>query len=115
MIRRYGSLEVFYGADERRQRAIEVVFGAAWRSGDSAMGSWRAVWLEEAGELVVVKQRFVEGRCVSGAVHVLATGLTELEDVEELLEGWRDQCGRPFSLRWLRDRCAAVRPVAQGA
>lgn len=115
MIRRYESLKAFYAGDERRARSVEVEFGAAWRTDDSAKGAWRAVWVEDTGELVIVKQRWVEGRCESGVVHVLATGLGELEDVQELLAGWPDRCGRLFSLQWLRDRCAAAGAVPQGA
>lgn len=107
MIRRFADPEAFLAGDGRRVLSHGVVFGGAWRTGDSAKGSWRCVWLEATGELVVVKQRWVEGLHVLGAVHVLATGLYDVDEVRELLAGWEARCGPLWSLDWLRERCAA--------
>lgn len=107
MIRRYPSLQAFYEGDERRVRSVEVDFGVHWRSSQS-WPTWRLSWVEDTGEIVAVKltpPQIGNGR--GGPVHVLATGVPEIEDAEELLSGWSDVCGRPRSLEWARDRCAA--------
>lgn len=113
MIRRFVSVEAFYLADERRRRSVEVDFGVHWRLA-FGLPPWRASWIEDTGELVAVKlwPGPLGGtsmyRGASGPVHVLASGLAEIEDVEGLLRGWEDVCGRRGSLLWLQDRCASL-------
>lgn len=102
MVRRYPSLERFYLADERRVRAVEVDFGAHWRT-EWGLPTWRVSWVEDTGELIAVRLwSDPQGR---SPVHVIATGLAEIEDAEQLLAGWAGVCGRPGSLVWLLDRC----------
>lgn len=107
MRRRFQSFDAFLECDPRRVLRHGTVFGGAWRTGDSAQGSWRCVWLDATGELIVVKQRWRGGLQLLGAVHVLADGLFDLDEVREMLHGWEVVCGRLHSLRWLRERCAA--------
>ena len=108
MIRRYESLELFYAGDERRVRSVEVDFGVWWRSSLGEWPTWRISWVEDTGELIAVKLEVgpMQPR-QGGPVHVLATALVELEDAQELLDGWEDVCGGSGSLDWARERCGA--------
>jgi hypothetical protein len=106
---RYDSLARFYNADERRVRSRELDVGLWWREElDGPLH--RAAWVSDTGELYLVRLGpAAEG---GGAVEVLA----RLEDrslLDGALDGWRERCGGPDSLRWLRER-AAVRPRVSG-
>lgn len=109
MIRRYDSLEAFYAGDVRRVESVEVDFGVHWRPSHSAFQTWRVSWVEATGELYAVRLSPgpIVGRGRGGPVHVLATGLRMVEDAEELLLGWTDECGSVGSLDWVRERCDA--------
>jgi hypothetical protein len=98
----YRSLARFYAADPRRVDSRELDVGLWWRE-DAAGALHRAAWVGETGELYVVRLGpSVEG---GGHVEVLAT-VTERERLERVLDGWRDRCGHPGSLAWLRERAA---------
>jgi hypothetical protein len=104
---RYDSLARFYNADERRVRSRELDVGLWWREElDGPLH--RAAWVSDTGELYLVRLGpAAEG---GGAVEVLA----RLEDrslLDGALDGWRDRCGEPDSLQWLRER-AALSPLA---
>jgi len=49
-----------------------------------------------------------------GRVEVLAT-VAEQERLERVLEGWRERCGEPRSLAWLRERAAHLGGRARAA
>src|ERR1700726_4194254 len=101
---RYRSLTHFYTADERRVRSRERDVGLWWR--ERADGPLhRAAWVNDTGELYLV--RLGPPDQGGGEVEVLAT-VADRERLESVLEGWREQCGRPRSLAWLRGRAARL-------
>jgi hypothetical protein len=110
---RYRSLTHFYTADERRVRSRERDVGLWWR--ERADGPLhRAAWVNDTGELYLV--RLGPPDQGGGEVEVLAT-VADHECMESVLEGWREQCGRPRSLTWLRVRAGRLGKrvrVAQG-
>ncbi len=98
--RRYRSLADFYNADARRLSSRELDVGLWWR--EAADGPLhRAAWIDDTGELYLAHLGpEAQG---GGAVEVLAT-VTERERLERMLLGWRERCGAPGSLTWLRTR-----------
>jgi hypothetical protein len=101
---RYRSLTHFYTADERRVHSRERDVGLWWR--ERADGPLhRAAWVNDTGELYLV--RLGPPDQGGGEVEVLAT-VSDHERMESVLEGWREQCGRPRSLTWLRERAGRL-------
>lgn len=104
---RYDSLARFYNADERRIRSRELDIGLWWREAiDGPLH--RAAWVSETGELYLV--RLGPAADGGGRVEVLAS-VAERELLERVLAGWRERCGQPQSLTWLRKR-ASLTPLA---
>jgi hypothetical protein len=101
---RYRSLASFYNADPRRIHSRELDIGLWWR--ERADGPpHRAAWVSDTGELYLVRLGpTAEG---GGAVELLAT-VTDRERLESVLAGWREHCGDPRSLTWLRERAARL-------
>ena len=107
---RYGSLTSFYTADPRRVDSRERDVGLWWR--EAADGPlYRAAWVNDTGELYLV--RLGPSEQGGGEVEVLAT-IAEPELLEQALAGWRERCGEPRSLGWLRRR-AEQRSAAQAS
>ena len=111
----YPTLAGFYNADERRISSRELDVGLWWR--EDALGPLhRAAWVSETGELYLV--RLGPGEEGGGRVEVLAT-VDDRERLESALSGWRERCGEPRSLGWLRERSARMEegpsPGAPGA
>ena len=101
---RYGSLRSFYTADARRVASREHDVGLWWR--ETPHGPLhRAAWVSDTGELYLVRLGPPEQG--GGQVEVLAT-VAEQERLERVLEGWRERCGEPRSLTWLRERAAQI-------
>jgi hypothetical protein len=99
---RYGSLARFYNADERRVRSRELDVGLWWRE-DADGPLHRAAWISDTGELYLVRLGPTDDG--GGLVEVLA----RVEDralLDGMLDGWRECCGEPHSLQWLRARAA---------
>jgi len=97
---RYRSIARFYAADPRRGASRERDVGLLWR--DAADGPLhRAAWVCDTGELYLV--RLGPSEEGGGEVEVLAT-VDDGERLERALEGWRERCGAPRSLTWLRER-----------
>jgi hypothetical protein len=96
---RYRSLSSFYNADPRRIRSRERDVGLWWRE-DANGPLHRAAWVSDTRELCLVRLGSSEEG--GGEVEVLAVAEREL--LESVLAGWREQCGGPRSLRWLRER-----------
>jgi hypothetical protein len=95
---RYPSLSSFYNADPRRIHSREHDVGLWWR--EAADGPLhRAAWVSDTEELYLVRLGAVEEG--GGEVEVLA--VAEREHLERALAGWREQCGSPRSLSWLRE------------
>jgi hypothetical protein len=101
----YRSLAGFYTADPRRIESRELDVGLWWRE-DAEGPLHRAAWVSDTGELYLVRLGPPEEG--GGGVEVLAT-VAEREQMEAVLEGWRERCGQPRSLTWLRDRAARLR------
>ncbi len=103
----YRSLAAFYNARPERLASRERDVGLWWRDGaDGPLH--RAAWIEQTGELYLVRLGpAAEG---GGGVEVLAR-VADAERLKRMLDGWRERCGGPHSLRWLRSRSAlAVLP-----
>jgi hypothetical protein len=101
---RYGSLAGFYTADPRRVSSREHDVGLWWR--DDLNGPLhRAAWVSDTGELYLVRLGPAEQG--GGTIEVLAT-VAEQEQLEQVLEGWREHCGEPRSLAWLRERASSL-------
>ncbi len=105
---RYDSLARFYNADERRLRSRELDVGLWWREHvDGPLH--RAAWVSDTGELYLVRLGPTDDG--GGLVEVLA----QVEDralLDGLLDGWRERCGEPRSLQWLRERVALRLPAS---
>lgn len=101
---RFRSLVDFYNADSRRIDSGEVDVGLWWRD-DPEGPLHRAAWVLETGELYLVRLGPPAGG--GGGVEVLARAESR-ERLEEALSGWRDRCGAPGSLAWLRERAAVL-------
>ncbi len=101
---RYPSLVAFYSADAARLSSRERDVGLLWRSGkDGPMH--RAAWVEDTGELYLVRLGPAgEG---GGVVEVIAH-VADADALETALRGWRERCGMPGSLQWLRVRAARL-------
>jgi hypothetical protein len=103
-IARYPSLASFYTADERRIRSRELDVGLWWREQQEGP-LHRAAWVNDTGELYLVRLGPpAEG---GGRVELLAR-VDEREQLERVLDGWREHCGEPRSLSWLRERAARL-------
>ena len=101
---RYPTLVAFYRADPARLRSRERDVGLWWRSGKEGP-MHRAAWVEETGELYLVRLGpAAEG---GGAIEVIAR-VCDAEELERALSGWRERCGMPGSLQWLRARAARL-------
>ena len=103
-VERYRSLARFYGADTRRVRSRELDVGLWWREHPSAP-LHRAAWVRDTGELYLVRLGPPEQG--GGEVEVLAR-VRERAHLEIALRGWRERCGQPRSLTWLRQRAARL-------
>ena len=98
----YRSLARFYSADQRRIASRELDFGLWWRD-EAPAPLYRAAWVSDTGELYLA--RLGPSVTAGAAVEVLAV-LEDREQLESALCGWRERCGEPRSLRWLRERVA---------
>jgi len=108
---RYRSLTSFYNADERRVLSREHDVGLWWREG-VAGPLHRAAWVSATGELYLV--RLGASSAGGGWVEVLAR-VDSRERLEDVLDGWRERCGEPRSLQWLRERLARRLPARSPA
>jgi hypothetical protein len=107
----YDSLARFYNADERRVRSRELDVGLWWREAEDGP-LHRAAWVSDTGELYLV--RLGPAADGGGHVEVLAT-VEDRELLEGVFDGWRERCGEPRSLQWLRERAALrIRASADG-
>lgn len=90
----------FWAADPRRRESDEVDLGATWRRPGS-VDAWKLSWLPGTGELYL--SRLVGHPASSADVTVLATVGSE-QELDALLEGWRDHRADEDGLTWLASR-----------
>ena len=109
--RSYASLADFYNGDSRRLASPERDVGLWWRDGDGEP-LHRAAWVEDTGELCIV--RGYDGEDGGGRVEVLARS-RDCARLARSLTGWRDVCGERDSLAWLRRQLGSLGPPAGGA
>src|ERR1700680_4531503 len=108
--KRYRSLSNFYAGDRRRIPSDELDVGLWWR--EHAGGPLhRAAWVKDTGELYLVRLGPPEHG--GGDVEVLAN-VADRALLESALSGWREQCGRPHSLQWLRLRALRLADRVEG-
>lgn len=101
---RYPTLVAFYRAEPARLASRERDVGLWWRSGKEGP-IHRAAWIEDTGELYVVRL----GPAAEGGGTVEVIGLVpDAQRLERALTGWRERCGLPGSLQWLRMRAARL-------
>jgi hypothetical protein len=104
----FASITAFTSAAQARISSRERDFGLAWRDGGAV---YRAAWIADTGELYVVQL----GSPATGGGHVeLLVAGASMERVARALAGWRDVCGRPDSMAWLRERAARAAPPLSG-
>jgi hypothetical protein len=103
-VERHRSLADFFSADPDRIRSRELDVGLWWcEHVDGPLH--RAAWVTDTGELYLVRLGPPDGG--GGAVEILAR-VDSRERLEHVLEGWRERCGQPHSLTWLRERASGV-------
>lgn len=110
-------IEQFYDADERRRQSAEHEFGTEWR--DAAGVRYELSWVEDTGELYVMREPAPpEWEDPFGGIHVDKAGdapvagmvvqvlgrIGRHDEVESVLDGWRDVVDRPDSVHWLAER-----------
>ena len=101
---RYPTLVAFYRADPARLASRERDVGLWWRNGKEGP-IHRAAWIEDTGELYVVRL----GPAADGGGKVEVIGrVPDAQRLERALTGWRERCGMPGSLQWLRQRAARL-------
>jgi hypothetical protein len=105
----YPSLADFYNADPDRLSSRELDVGLWWRE-ESDGPLHRAAWVNETGELYLVRLGPISQG--GGTVEVLAS-VRDSAELEQLMAGWREHCGEPRSLSWLRERAGAIRRRAR--
>jgi hypothetical protein len=103
-LERYASLASFYNADPDRLSSRELDVGLWWRE-ESDGPLHRAAWVRATGELYLV--RLGPAAQGGGSVEVLAS-VEGSEQLEALMVGWREHCGEPRSLSWLRERAGSI-------
>lgn len=105
-LERYPSLAAFYNADPVRLASRELDVGLWWRDGPEGP-LHRAALVLDTGELYLARLGPpAEG---GGGVEVLACAESR-ERLDQVLRGWREQCGGPRSLQWLRTRTSRMGP-----
>ena len=100
----YSSLASFYTADARRVHSRERDIGLWWRDDVGGPAAPRGVGAE-TGELYLVRLGPPDEG--GGEVELLAI-VRDRDSLERALEGWRERCGEPRSLGWLRARAASL-------
>lgn len=90
----------FHAADARRRTSAEVDLGATWRWAGSN-DAWRVSWIRDTGELYLCRADGHDGACTDVSV---AAVISREDDVDALLDGWRDVRTDPDGLSWLASR-----------
>lgn len=80
---------------EKRTRSPELDFGVWWR-GERPWPTYRVSWVEATGEIYATDSR-------SELIDVLGV-VNGREEIEDVLQGWADVCGKERSLYWVKDR-----------
>ena len=94
----------FAAEDPRRGRSDQLDLGATWREAGSNE-AWRLAWLRDTGELFLCRSDGHDGSCTD--VSVLAV-LAREDDVDAVLDGWREHRTDPDGLAWVLRRTALL-------
>ena len=97
----YASVLDFVLDGPQRAPSREEDVGLRWLDGEGRV--YRAAWVEDTGELILVQL----GRPSEGGGHVEVLGVfADRDELDEALSGWREACGSPGSAEWLRERAS---------
>ena len=99
----------FYAADPRRRTSEEADFGALWRHADADGDDlWRLAYVCDTGELYLARVDPYPGPDTE--LRLLGS-VASVEEVDRLLTGWQQHCGKAGSIDWLLER-VGERPAA---
>ena len=111
---KFADLKAFYDA-RGGERSPERDFGSWWTMGAAlaaaAAGPFRVTWVESTGDIYKLHLRPLAG---IDAIELLAAGTPATRGiggypkVATIFEGYVDEMWKPDSLRWVRERLAAV-------
>jgi hypothetical protein len=100
----FPTLASFYEADPRRLASREVDVGLWWRQSEDGP-LYRAAWVLDTGELYLVR---LGPRTAGGGTVELLARAGSYAELDDLIGGWREQCGAPSSLSWLREHALGI-------
>ncbi|MDA8343824.1 MAG: hypothetical protein M0007_16605 [Actinomycetota bacterium] len=108
-------IEQFYDQDERRRNSAEVEFGTQWF--DAKGSRYELSWVEDTGELYAMLELAPEAgswtpfgdvevdKLPASALVVSVVGvIPDRATVEQVLDGWQDEMGKPDGIHWVADR-----------
>jgi hypothetical protein len=104
------NLDGFHLQDPRRKASREADYGVWWYERGRNFPAYRVSYIKLTGEVYAVSTS-------SRSVMVLAVvppdeGKYYYRTLDRILDGWEDECGKPGSLAWVRERLAAARVTA---
>jgi hypothetical protein len=99
-------IEAFYDQDPRRRASEEVEFGTEWHEDGQR---YEVSWVADTGELYAMAEPYSRKELATASVTVEIVAVVDGRDnVESLLEGWRDEMSGTDSLQWVRARAASA-------
>lgn len=103
----YPDLDAFYAASQTRRMSPEANYGVQWTAAGTP-GRWRVAYIQHTGEIYAVHQDGHPPQVIILA-HVPADTPANARDIwyhtlEAILDGWAEECTKPNSLQWLKDR-----------
>ena len=111
-------IEQFYAQDERRRQSAEIEFGTDWF--DAKGNRYELSWVEDTGELYAMLELVpeadswtpfgdveVENMPVDRVVVTVVARIPSRDEVEQVLEGWAAEMGKPDGISWVAERLRA--------
>ncbi len=91
--------------NEKRKRSPEIDFGVWWTDERTSWpwSRYRVTWIEETGEVYCVSAE-------RNPLYLVFGVLPTREEVERVLDGWAEECGKANSLAWVRERVESYQP-----
>ena len=103
----YQSKRDFYQEDRQRTISGEADYGYHWKLAGYP-DPWRVSYVRNTGEIYAVMLGAEAPLAVIGVVPAdqVANERTETyyRTLDQILEGWPEECGKKNSLMWVRDR-----------